>query len=378
MNLKKLLCVLMVAVLAVAMFACAKPNVTQDPPPVVDPVDEPAGDDPADPVVVDDTVYKFNVSFAAPEFSTTEITAALDRIQAASNGRLEFTYYYSWSITSVPTVVDDLVNGVCQIAAVPINEHLNTFPYSTLVSYTPFLGLPGMLEGAAIFDELYDEFPQLQEEYSSLGLHYWTNYPCPGYNIYTTSDKQIRVPADLNGLKLITSSRLMQDFILANGGAAVTVPVTEYATSLQTSVADGVINHINVLRAFGCIDFVKGGTLFGANGEAGTTISLLMMCFSTEAWESLPADLQALFDAEAAALRDGQGGWDLEANGGNHGALRGAGVPLVELTDEEVKAWEDAFADILEGYLTELETGAAPDARILYDAVKAKIAAYAG
>ncbi|NLK89461.1 MAG: hypothetical protein GX276_04895, partial [Clostridiaceae bacterium] len=81
-------------------------------------------------------VHKLKVSFAAPEFSTTEITAALDRIQEASKGRIEFVYYYAWTITSVPTVVDDLNNGVCDIAALPINEHLNLFPYSYLITYT--------------------------------------------------------------------------------------------------------------------------------------------------------------------------------------------------------------------------------------------------
>ena len=39
--------------------------------------------------------------------------------------------------------------------------------------------------------------------------------------------------------------------------------VTEYATSLNTSVVDGVINHANVLAAFGALDFVNGATAFG-------------------------------------------------------------------------------------------------------------------
>ena len=37
-----------------------------------------------------DEVYELNVSFAAPEFSTMGITAALDRIQEASEGRIKF------------------------------------------------------------------------------------------------------------------------------------------------------------------------------------------------------------------------------------------------------------------------------------------------
>ena len=152
-----------------------------------------------------DEVYELNVSFAAPEFSTLGITAALDRIQEASEGRIKFNYYYSWSLSSVPTVIDDLASGVCDIAEVPINEHLNTFTYSNLITYTPFLPMKGMRDAALTFNELFNEWECLQNEYTSLGIHYWTNIPCPVYNIFTTADKAIKVPGDMAGLKLITS-----------------------------------------------------------------------------------------------------------------------------------------------------------------------------
>ena len=109
-----------------------------------------------------DDTFELNVSFAAPEFSTMGITESLDRIQEASEGRLKFNYYYSWSLASVATVVDDLNSGVVDIAAVPVNEHLNTFPYSNLITYTPFLPLKGMRETAVMFNEMFEEFECLQ------------------------------------------------------------------------------------------------------------------------------------------------------------------------------------------------------------------------
>lgn len=358
---KKILALILALVMALSLVACGEKAPAAD-------ADADAGAD----VVVDDTVYKMNVSFAAPEFSTTEITAALDRIQAASNGRIEFTYYYSWSLSSVPTVVDDLTSGVVDIAAVPINEHLSLFPYSNLVTYTPFLGLPNMLEAAKIYDELYAENEVFAQEYANLGLKYWTNYPCPGYNIYTTKDNQIKTPDDLAGLKLITSSSMMAEFITAHGGAVLNSPVTDYATNLNTNVADGVVNHANVLAAFGCMDFVNGATVFG---DMGTAVSIMMMCFSEEAWNRLPADLQELFVAEATALRDNQGGWDNGANGKNIAGISEKGGAVVELTDEEVKVWQDAFAPFLTDYIAELTAGGATEAQAIYDALQAKLAA---
>ena len=354
---KKFLALILALVMVLGLVACGEKA--------------PAADEGTDaPAVEDNTVYKMNVSFAAPEFSTTEITAALDRIQAASNGRIEFTYYYSWSLTSVPAVVKDMNNGIVDIAAVPINEHLVDFPYSNLVTYTPFLGLPNMLEAAKLYDELYDEFDVFAEEYANNGLVYWTNFPCPGYNIYTTADHAIRVPSDLAGLKIISSSEMMSKFLTANGAAVVNAPVTDYATSLNTNVADGVVNHANVLAAFGCMDFIKGATVFG---DQGTAVSIMMMCFSEAAWNKLPADLQALFTAEAEALRDGQGAWDNNANGGNIAGISGKGGVVTTLTDAEIQVWQDAFAPYLNDYITSLEQSGATQARAVYDALMAKI-----
>ncbi len=367
MKMKKLLCLLLVVCLmGTLLVGCGKSTdgETSTPPESNAPVEDPT-------TPPDDTVYKLNVSFAAPEFSTTEITAALDRIQAASNGRLEFTYYYSWSLTSVPTCVDDLNSGVVDICAVPLTEHLNLFPYSNLVTYTPFLGHPSILDAAQAYDELYSEFSEISDEYSNNGLVYWTNYPCAPYDIFTTTDHEIRVPADLNGLKLITSSSMMQKFVQKNGGAPVSTPVTEYATSLNTNVVNGVINHANVLRAFGCIDFLKAGTVFG---EKGTAVALMVMAFSEAAWNKLPADLQQLFTDEAVTLRDSQGAWEVGAGQGNVAAIKEAGGNIITLTDDEIKVWKDAFSDLLSDYIAELVAGGAKNAQVLYDAAVEKAA----
>lgn len=318
-----------------------------------------------------DDVYELNVSFAAPEFSTEGITAVLDKIQEESEGRIKFNYYYSWSLSSVPTVVDDLASGVVDIAAVPINEHLNTFTYSNLITYTPFLPLKGMRETAVMFNELFNEWECLQNEYSVLGLRYWTNYPCPAYNIYTTTDHQIKVPSDMAGLKLITSSKLMSDFVAANGGAVVNSPVTDYATNLNTNVVDGVINHINVLAAFGCLDFLGAVTTFG---DSGTAMNLMMMCISQNCWDRLPEDLQALFTDNADALLNAQCDQDMALSENNLKNMREGGVAFTDLTEEEIAVWRDAFDEMRQGYIDELESTGFDQAQELYDALMEKLA----
>jgi TRAP-type C4-dicarboxylate transport system substrate-binding protein len=197
---------------------------------------------------------------------------------------------------------------------------------------------------------------------------YWTNYPCAPYNIFTNEDFAISEPADLNGLQIITSSAPMQQFITENGGAPEAFPVTDYATTMNTKAVDGIINHANVIAAFGVSDFIQGATVFG---ESGTAMSLMTMCFSEAAWNDLPADLQQLFLDEKEALRDNQGGWELGANQANLESWPN----VITLDDTQMKVWQDAFADILTSYVDEIEASGADQAWEVYEDVQARIAA---
>ena len=318
-------------------------------------------------------VYKFDVSFATPEPITVAMTETFDRIQEASNGRIEFTYYYSWSLSSVGTIVDDFNTGIVDIGVVPINMHTNLFPYSNLVTDTPFMGIPSMEANTVIYDELYDEYDVFKAEFENAGLHYWTCFANAPYHLFTVGDKAITTPDDLNGVKLMTDDAMLQEYIKNHGGAPVSSPVTEYATNLNTNVVDGAINHGATFSAFGCLDFLGSATVFG---DQGFLTSIGTVCFSEEAWNSLPADLQALFEAEAENLRDN---YTAEVGAMADGAiqtLKDSGKDVVELTDDQIATWSAEFGEILAKKIAELEKSGATEAQEYYDIVQEKIANY--
>jgi len=317
--------------------------------------------------------FHFNVSFAAPETSTPELVAALNRIQEASGDRIEMTYYFSWSLSSVSTIVDDLNAGIVDIGVVPIMEHTHLFPYSTLITHTPFLGIPSMLDAGVIFDEMFAIYDVLPAEFARNSLVYWTNISNPTYHIWTDSAYEIRLPSDLAGRRLITNSTMMQQFISRNGGAPVSAPVTEFATSINTGVVDGTVTHANVLRAFGVIDFIGAGTLFG---EQGISSPLMAVVISESAWNSMPTDLQQLFTNESATVRDLQAQNTYQQSINNVNAIRAAaGDDLITLTPAEIQVWMDEFYDILEGHVEQRISDGATSAREMFDSVRARAAA---
>ncbi|MBQ8663446.1 MAG: TRAP transporter substrate-binding protein DctP [Eubacterium sp.] len=318
-------------------------------------------------------VYKFDVSFATPEPITVAMTETFERIEEASNGRIEFTYYYSWSLSSVNTIIDDFNTGIVDIGVVPINMHTNLFPYSNLVTDTPFMGIPSMEANTIIYDELYDEYDVFKAEFDNAGLHYWTCFANAPYHLFSVGNNAITTPADLNGVKLMTDDAMLQQYITNHGGAPVSSPVTEYATNLNTNVVDGAINHGATFSAFGCLDFLNSATIFG---DQGILSSIACVCFSQDAWNSLPADLQQLFDDEATNLRDNYTAEVAAMADGAIQTLVDSGKDIVFLTEEQIAAWSEGFDDILADKIAELEKNGATEAQKYYDIVQDKIAAY--
>lgn len=350
MKLRKLVSVLMLLTLAFTLLAgCGKKE-------------EGGGGDA-------DKVYEFNVSFAAPEFSTTALTAVFERMEEASEGRLKFNIFYSWSLTTVPTVVKDLQSGIADIAAMPVHEHSNLFPRNTLVTGTPFMGQADMVEAGEVYAELLKEEPSLLAEYDEVGLHYWTYFYNPPYNIFSTKNAAIATPSELRGSKLIVSENMVQKLIAGNSGAPISAPVTEYFSNLEKGVADGAISHINVINGFGAGPLINSATVFG---ESGMYLKTMVLAFNADKWNALPDDLKAIFNAEADALAlESAIEEDRKVKEGMEELATRADVKV--LTDAEMQPWKTAFEPILEEYLDQLEEDGVDNARELYEKAIEKI-----
>lgn len=325
--------------------------------------------EPAPAPAGDGETFHFNVSLSTPEQHSVPIVEILDRIQDESNGRIEMTYYYSWSLTSVATIIDDMNSGIVDMGVHSL-ENDTFFPYSNLITNTPFMGMTMALT-AENFDEMYDQYPVFEEEFTKNGIVYWAAHPINEQQLYTVTDHEIRTPADLNGLRIATGVPMLQQFINENGGAGVSFAVPELSTLVNTGVVDGVMQQPGIMTAFGVIDFLGSATIFG---EAGISSATMVFSFAKDKWDAMPADLQQLFTDEAVNMRDSIAAFMYELNTPvNEGLLEN--TPAIKLTDEEIKVWSDAFAPIAAAHIEDLNSRGCDQAQEIYDAVKAKVAA---
>ena len=128
---------------------------------------------------------------------------------------------------------------------------------------------------------------------------------------------------------------------------------------------------IQAVVLLGCLDFLNGVTTFG---ESGMAMNLMMMCISQSCWDRLPEDLQQLFNDEIDNLLNEQCDQDIEMSTNNMKVLEDRGVPITALNEEEIAVWRDAFDDMRQGYIDELESTGYDQAQELYDALMEKLA----
>lgn len=379
---KKSIALLLALVMIIALAACnggtttaptSAPTTTEAPAPIEFTFGSPLK-------VTNDRVssasdrWDLNFSLSFPERSAAPLLPILESITEKSGGKVTFTMYYSWSLFGVADAVEYTANGVADIAIIPPHEFPSIFKVNSVTSGLPLVGWPGSADATKIYSELCLAFPELVEEFADNNLTLWGSYFMPPYNIYQTDRDQIITPADLNGRKMITASRDVQDLIRAKGGAPISSMVPSYFSDLSGGVADSVIAHINVLGAFGVVpDLVNSRTIFG---DGGLLMYNLAYVFNTDTWESLPGDIQQLFvDAYSDLVLNMTAG-DLNLTNLFEGRLAEKGIDTYVLNEAEIAEWESLITPIRASLFSQLESEGFTGVRTIYNTLKERIAYY--
>ncbi len=244
-----------------------------------------------------------------------------ERIRKASNGRLRIKVYAAGELVPAFEVFDAVSRGTVESGHDASYYHKGKLDAAQFFTAIPFglnyLEMNAWLYyggGLELWRELYAPFDLVP-------------FPCgnTGVQMGGWFNKEIRTPADLKGLKMRIPG-LGGEVLRRAGGTPVTLPGSEIFTSLQTGAIDatewvGPYNDV----AFG---LHKAARYYYYPGwqEPGPTLEFYV---NRKAWESLPADLQAIVDISCQAINMDM---NAEYTYGNANALRQlAEDPNVEL-----------------------------------------------
>ncbi len=244
-----------------------------------------------------------------------------ERIRAASNGRLKIKVYAAGELVPAFEVFDAVSRGTVECGHDASYYHKGKLDAAQFFTSIPFglnyLEMNAWLYyggGLELWRELYEPFDLVP-------------FPCgnTGVQMGGWFNKEIRTAGDLKGLKMRIPG-LGGEVLRRAGGTPVTLPGSEIFTSLQTGAIDatewvGPYNDV----AFGLHKAAKYYYYPGWQ-EPGPTLEFYV---NRSAWESLPADLQAIVDISCQAINMDM---NAEYTHGNANALRQlAEDPNVEL-----------------------------------------------
>lgn len=345
---KKLMCLVLALVMVLGLAACGGSDAKKD-----------------------NEVYTVTLQYSFPESNAGRLDAVLAEMEEASNGRLKFEVYYSNSMFSNDAVVDALQDGTLNIAGMMPAEY-SIFTLNGRVAGIPLMGFESYEASNDIFLNVIYNNEAAMAEYTDNGLVLWAASMCPGYQIYLGKDISGTDPSVFNGMTMMTENAEMQQFIRENGGAAMAAFPPDFYANLSNGVADGMVQHLNCITAFGCVELLETALYFGDGGFYNYPI---VYCMGQDFYDSLPEDLQKLFADYSVAFSAESFNNDKDQFDGNLENMQAAGVNLIKMNDDEIAAWQTAFQPIVEATLNDLN-GANDAAEEVYQQFMDTIANY--
>ncbi|MDR1571872.1 MAG: TRAP transporter substrate-binding protein DctP [Clostridiales Family XIII bacterium] len=312
----------------------------------------------------DGVTYTVNVNITGAESALPSHGKVFRELEEASGGRLKFDIFYANSLMAIQDIPKGIQTGVAEISMFPSNNFTSQMPLNSRILQLPFIGLKDPKESVEILTQLQNEFPEMQKEFEDLGMTNLGNFAFPPYHLhFTGKDKEIRVPADVRGMKLITNKIEFFEALTAAGAAPVQMPPPETYSSLEKNVADGYVNNYAFEMLFGLTELVNVHTEFG---DYGAWVDFACMVINTDFLNSLPEDLQELikntFAEKSYLFSDDQMNMSQEAI--DIGVERGN--LFVKLTDDELAEWMDLARPSHEKAIEEISKNS-PAARAIYE-----------
>jgi TRAP-type C4-dicarboxylate transport system substrate-binding protein len=276
-----------------------------------------------------------------------------DAVKAASNGRIEFNVKDNNTLVKETQQVDALLAGTSDICAFQSDWVPGVYPILELG------GMPMMYADTAmaakVVWQLIQEYGQEEfKDYKVLGI--LMIYPSEWGGI-----KPVRLPSDLEGVRVRSGGGTETDVLNALGATPVEVDTSDVQISAQRGLFDGAF-----------MSWMYQGLFFKdwANNfsEVNMACRPLLLAMNKQKWDSLPAAVQKAFEDNSGLevslryLADDtayqldntampsmpQRGWDRKMA---EAICKAKGTTFVTLTAEERAQWMTALEPVYQKWI---------------------------
>src|SRR5699024_6339972 len=198
------------------------------------------------------TVLRFSHFWPATSSISTEVFEPwAKQIEEESNGRLKIEMYPSAGLSKADVTYESAVKGTIDIGSQAHGYTSGRFPLTQIAE------LPGLSNTATqmscILQTLYED-GTIASEYED--SHVLFMYGAGPGSLHTTN-KLIRTPEDMKGMRIRRPSAVAGDIIESAGASPVGLPANDMYTSLQRGVVDGLSFPWEAVTAFKIDEITK-------------------------------------------------------------------------------------------------------------------------
>jgi TRAP-type C4-dicarboxylate transport system substrate-binding protein len=298
---------------------------------------------------------------------TRLITPWCDKITKESAGKLKCQIYPSLQLGGTPPqLYDQVKDGVADIVWTLPGYNAGRFP-AVEVFELPFTMTHAEGTSRALWHYVDQHAKAEFKDVKPLAFHVHG----PGY--IHMREKPLRSLADMKGVKVRAPTRLTNKLISAMGATPVGMPVPQVPESLSRGVIDGTVMPWEVVPAVRVHELTKHHTETDAKSPALYT-SVFIFAMNPARYESLPADLKRVIDANSGPDLSAQAGRIiLEADGPGRKLAQERGNQFHMLGAAELDNWRRLAQSVQEEWVKEM-AGKGRDGAALIKAAQGLIA----
>ncbi|SPF78039.1 TRAP transporter substrate-binding protein [Pseudoprimorskyibacter insulae] len=290
-----------------------------------------------------------------------------DKIEAASDGRIEIQRFPSMQLGGTPPqLIDQAIDGVADIVWGVNGFTPGRFP-RTEVFELPFMTNDA---GAASYAywKMFKEHMEDTDFKDVKILGTWVHGP----GMLHTSEP-VQSPADLNGLKIRGASRMVTQMLDHVGATSVGMPVTQIPEALSKGVIDGAAIPWEVTTALKVAELVDYHTEFEGDSIYNITFVLAM---NKAKFDALPDDLKQIVEDNSGLEFSIFAGQTQEAADGPARQIAvDRGNEIYTVSEAETEEWRTLAQPVYDAWIADVATKGI-DGQALIDEARALMAEY--
>ncbi len=278
-----------------------------------------------------------------------------EAINAATDGTITIEFAAGGSLAAAPATFENTVVGGQDLGWALQGYHAGVFPATEIIEQ-PFQFESAMQATRTLWD-LYEEFPELREEYSDVKLlALWVH----DVGDLWTKDKEVKTLEDVAGLTLRFPTRVAGQLIEAMGGSPVGMPAPQIFDSLSTGVIDGLMIAVSGLQSFQLYPELAYGT------TCNCYVAAQYLTMNLDTWNSLTPDAQAVIEelSRESSFTSAQV-YD-DAYVAVSAIAEEEGIVKYDLPADELARWQALGQEVTDAWIADSEAEGIP-AQAMYD-----------